>query len=187
MFMARARSNPLSAMMRWYMNMMFANASKFIIFLISIIFTAPGSAHTNAVSDGLFGMLIVADVAALVGIYTCKQAFEEKSIEKIYRAEIYSVIYGLWLLGLLSYTFVAHALAGLLDGSILRVAYLLVTLLLATFTQTANVYISKVIVERLVNGESPVKPVAAVVMEDTIPGTEQGVEIADNPIRGEKV
>ena len=82
----------------------------------------------------------------------------------------------------------AHALASLLDGEIIRVAYTLTLLLWGIFTQTGNVYISKIIVERLVNGESPIKPVAAVVMEeDTIPGIEEGIEIADNPIRGGKV
>ena len=154
-FMAKARSQPVPNLMRWYLYNALSMAFYTVAFIIGAILLTPGGDGKNSLSDGLFGMYIVTILFLTAATGISYLSWKERSTDRIYSSEIVSVILGLWFCGLLAYTIVAHSFGKLLAGSIGTSSYLFIVLITSIFTQGVNVYLSKVIVERIIDGESP--------------------------------
>lgn len=155
LFVAQARTNPLPRQFRWLFYLSIQMAMWSVLFLVALIFSAPGKDFSNSVSDGLFGMLLISCLASIGGVFLAMMAYKERTMEWIYRMEMFSAIYSIWVLALFAFTIVAHALISLLGSNVFLIAYLFIILLIAFFIQIANVYICRVIMERMMDGEEP--------------------------------
>lgn len=155
LFVAQARTNPLPRQFRWLFYLAIKMAMWSVFLLVALIFSAPGKDFSNSVSDGLFGMLLISCLASIGGVFLAMMAYKERTMEWIYRMEMFSAIYSIWVLALFAFTIVAHALISLLGSNVFLIAYLFVILLIAFFIQIANVYICRVIMERMMDGEEP--------------------------------
>ena len=153
MYVAQARTNPLPSQFRWLFYLSIKMATWSVLLLVALIFSAPGKDISNSVSDGLFGMLLISCLASIGGVFLTMMAYKERTMEWIYRTEVFSAIYSIWMLALFAFTIVAHALISLLGSSIFLITYLFVVLLVAFVAQIANVYICRVIMERMMDGE----------------------------------
>lgn len=155
LFVAQARTNPLPRQFRWLFYLAIKMAMWSVFLLVALIFSAPGKDFSNSVSDGLFGMLLISCLASIGGVFLAMMAYKERTMEWIYRMEMFSAIYSIWVLALFAFTIVAHALISLLGSNVFLIAYLFIILLIAFFIQIANVYICRVIMERMMDGEEP--------------------------------
>lgn len=155
LFVAQARTNPLPRQFRWLFYLAIKMAMWSVLLLVALIFSAPGKDFSNSVSDGLFGMLLISCLASIGGVFLAMMAYKERTMEWIYRMEMFSAIYSIWVLALFAFTIVAHALISLLGSNVFLIAYLFIILLIAFFIQIANVYICRVIMERMMDGEEP--------------------------------
>ena len=154
-FMAKARSQPVPYLMRWYLYTAISMAFLTVMFIIGAILLTPGGDDKNSLSDGLFGMYIVTILFLTAATGISYLSWKDRTTDRIYNSEIISVILGLWFCGLFAYTIVAHSFGTLLVGNVAVTSYLFISLISAIFVEGANVYISKIIVERIINGESP--------------------------------
>lgn len=172
LFIATARKNPLPVQFRWFLYMSLKMAAFCFFLLIAVIFSAPTKDFSNSVSDGLFGMLLVSTVANIAGVYLVFQAYRQRTIDWIYRSEVFSAIYAIWMLALFAFTIVAHALIDLLGANIFLITWIFVVLLTSFLAHIANVYICRVIMERMMDGEE---------VRDKPP-----MVVEANPVRGDR-
>ena len=141
--------------MKWYLYYAMSMAFYVAVYIIGAIVLKPGGDDKNSLSDGLFGMYIVTILFLTAATGISYLSWKERSTDRIYNSEIISVILGLWFCGLFAYTIVAHSFGTLLASNIGTTIYLFLSLISSIFVHGANVYVSKVVVERIIDGESP--------------------------------